>query len=640
MADEAALVFALDARINKMERALARAEARAAAAGKKIETEFRKTNQKVTDGLAKSATGLSRLGQVTGAQRFVIQNTANQFGDLAVQIAGGTTVMRAMSQQAPQLLGGLGALGGTLGTLGPLMGVVAAVGLPLAAMFFNMALGSEEAADKAETLEDKIKNLSSAVSNYSEAANLALKGTGELADEYGRFASQAQLALDVQERLRRSAAQDAVSAAASGISVAFGSLDLGGGGDALAVPDVSDYEQTLRRLRDEMGLTADQSVQLVRALSAVANASGPEAQAAAFQALQSVLVSIYGSIEEANRATGGLVDKINEAVVKTLQLQAETEKVALASNMIAAAMASAEGAIAAATTTASSLAATIQNAATAAWDYVGALGAAANKQAAAVGGGRGLDPRQFEDDPYYRNRYFPTPQPLSRATRSSGGGSSNVNAQQAADLAKVKALYASTRTELERYNAEMEELQRLHREGKIDADLFARSVDRLDAEFGNSKVGDFKNGILDLATGVLSAEDAFDRLKAAIIRASAEYLLFGTGAFAAGSGGGIIKGILGSVFGGIPGFASGGNHIGGLRIVGENGPEVEATGPSRILPADVLARAASGAGGNTYITVHVPGATGNSEIMRMVQAGVSAGISQNNKRQYERQRRA
>lgn len=31
-----------------------------------------------------------------------------------------------------------------------------------------------------------------------------------------------------------------------------------------------------------------------------------------------------------------------------------------------------------------------------------------------------------------------------------------------------------------------------------------------------------------------------------------------------------------------PGFATGGTHLGGLRIVGENGPELEATGPSRI----------------------------------------------------------
>ncbi|MBU1352093.1 MAG: phage tail length tape measure family protein [Gammaproteobacteria bacterium] len=33
---------------------------------------------------------------------------------------------------------------------------------------------------------------------------------------------------------------------------------------------------------------------------------------------------------------------------------------------------------------------------------------------------------------------------------------------------------------------------------------------------------------------------------------------------------------------GVPGFEGGGNHIGGLRLVGEDGPELEITGPSRI----------------------------------------------------------
>ena len=39
---------------------------------------------------------------------------------------------------------------------------------------------------------------------------------------------------------------------------------------------------------------------------------------------------------------------------------------------------------------------------------------------------------------------------------------------------------------------------------------------------------------------------------------------------------------------GIPGFANGGYHSGGLRMVGENGPEIEATGPSRIFNQDQL----------------------------------------------------
>ena len=59
-----------------------------------------------------------------------------------------------------------------------------------------------------------------------------------------------------------------------------------------------------------------------------------------------------------------------------------------------------------------------------------------------------------------------------------------------------------------------------------------------------------------------------------------------------GPQGGLV-GLLGSVAGsvagalGVPGFAGGGRHLGGLRIVGEQGPELEYTGPSTILPADL-----------------------------------------------------
>ena len=45
---------------------------------------------------------------------------------------------------------------------------------------------------------------------------------------------------------------------------------------------------------------------------------------------------------------------------------------------------------------------------------------------------------------------------------------------------------------------------------------------------------------------------------------------------------------------GIMGFAAGGYHAGGLRIVGENGPELEATGPSRIWTAPQIGNALGG----------------------------------------------
>lgn len=54
-----------------------------------------------------------------------------------------------------------------------------------------------------------------------------------------------------------------------------------------------------------------------------------------------------------------------------------------------------------------------------------------------------------------------------------------------------------------------------------------------------------------------------------------------------------------------PQFASGGQHGGGLRIVGERGPELEATGPARIWSADQTRSMVSGAANVTIpVTVH------------------------------------
>jgi hypothetical protein len=49
----------------------------------------------------------------------------------------------------------------------------------------------------------------------------------------------------------------------------------------------------------------------------------------------------------------------------------------------------------------------------------------------------------------------------------------------------------------------------------------------------------------------------------------------------------------------IPAFVLGGNHAGGLRLVGENGPELEVTGPSRIFNAAQTRGMLSGGNGNS-----------------------------------------
>lgn len=54
----------------------------------------------------------------------------------------------------------------------------------------------------------------------------------------------------------------------------------------------------------------------------------------------------------------------------------------------------------------------------------------------------------------------------------------------------------------------------------------------------------------------------------------------------------------------IPAFATGGTHAGGLRLVGENGPELEATGPSRIYSASQTKDLLSGGGSDLSQKVH------------------------------------
>ena len=72
----------------------------------------------------------------------------------------------------------------------------------------------------------------------------------------------------------------------------------------------------------------------------------------------------------------------------------------------------------------------------------------------------------------------------------------------------------------------------------------------------------------------------------------------------------------------IPGYATGGLHSGGLRIVGENGPELEATGPSRIWNAQQLGGALGG--GNTdRLEALVEGLT--AEVQRL-QSIVAKGV--------------
>lgn len=123
--------------------------------------------------------------------------------------------------------------------------------------------------------------------------------------------------------------------------------------------------------------------------------------------------------------------------------------------------------------------------------------------------------------------------------------------------------------------------------------------------------------------------------------------------FGANGKGGLLKGgldILGSLLGGFgggksaggtklgssnfgqflwPTFATGGDHMGGLRLVGESGPELEATGPSRIFNAkqtkDILSGGSNGVSVNYSPVIQIDSRTDRTEVHAIVSSAVKRG---------------
>lgn len=110
------------------------------------------------------------------------------------------------------------------------------------------------------------------------------------------------------------------------------------------------------------------------------------------------------------------------------------------------------------------------------------------------------------------------------------------------------------------------------------------------------------DGLMTVNDSVLSVTDAIKNLQAAIAerdKTIADSALQFNASLMLATVDGVMQAnferYAGDYFG-VRGFASGGDFGGGLRVVGENGPELEATGPSRIYNAAQTAEILSGGG--------------------------------------------
>lgn len=106
----------------------------------------------------------------------------------------------------------------------------------------------------------------------------------------------------------------------------------------------------------------------------------------------------------------------------------------------------------------------------------------------------------------------------------------------------------------------------------------------------------------------------------------------GGGGGGGGSGfGGFVSSALGSLWDMLPSFAGGGDHAGGLRVVGENGPELEATGKARIYNAHQTQSMLAGASAGTSarpVNVQMNITTPDANSFRRSQSQITAAMAQ------------
>jgi hypothetical protein len=538
-----------------------------------IGSEAQKTFGKIDQGARRSGAGL--------------QNVGYQVQDFAVQVAGGTDVSRALAQQLPQLLSGMG-------LVGVLFGTVAAVAVPLFAAF---GMG----ADKAEELAKSIKEMDEATRAYDQAAQLAIEPIEALRKKYGDLAEAVQRARIEQAEMARSRAVAAVDQTLSATGFGAGNnealaaysamqQDFRAPSQALqAMADAAgDVEFKLSEIARQYGLSTAEAYRLATATEAVRNSASGTAQeqANAANTLLDVLVQVFGSAEAANEATGGLVDRLLESV----QAAGEIARIDMASPITAAA------------SEASRLADNLFDALAAQRQF--------DRDNKAYGG-RGGDPRQYM--PGGAKPFNPSREIIEQADallnprpRRGGGGGGGGGVSEADR--EAKRIYDQTRTAAEKYAIELERLNDLHAAGKLDTDTYTRALEKLGKDL--DKTGDLGKKAASAIRGAF--DNLFDDPAAALRDLSKQLFQMALYAQLAksmpsvfGSNGIIpLMNANGNVFegGSVQAFAAGGVVTsatmfpmkGGAGVMGEAGPEA-------IMPltriGGKLGVAAAGAGG-------------------------------------------
>jgi hypothetical protein len=594
---EDALVVRMEASLRKFERQMEKGRQAAEKAAVGSERSWQRAGDKITANANRAATGIGRVTSISGRGRFVLQNTANQIGDVAVQMGSGTSASRALGQQLPQLLGGFGALGGVLGLVGPLMGTVAALGIPLAAAFLM-------AGKEAESLEDKLKGLDQAFSDLKAADKQASLSPTDLMTQYKGVADEAQALFEIDREIAAIRAQGALDSATRGVASELGVEGVFGFdpdeirnlpekiksiNDEMAEvyatingsrdsAQLSAAEDRLKELRSELdslpkilgvfddlvsllGVGSEEAQEIAAQFAAIGQAEGPRAQAEALSELVAYIKEATNNLATAEEGGVALFDALRQATNNALELV----RVELVKPI----------------TPAADEAGRLKRELAAAL----ALQNRINQQDSKVYSGRGGDPRKVGNDNYTSDLNYTSVEELieklTKTTKQGGGAGTG--------LREAESLFRSTRTAAEDYAREVERINDLHRQFPeiITEEVRDRALDALKESAGGlagvSKTLEqsMSEMFADIVLGARDASEAVEDLarhiaKIAVNRSITNMMesvdLFGW-----------LFNAKGNVFSGgkVQAFAQGGvvssttafPMQGGVGIMGEAGPE-------------------------------------------------------------------
>jgi type II secretory pathway pseudopilin PulG len=308
MADDPGLDVQIGLTTQRLAKQLADVEARMIRTAQRSEKAFTQSNTRVAQSFNQVSQAANRTSGAVAAR---FQNVGFQVQDIAVQIAGGQGVVRALAQQLPQLAGGFGLVGVAIGTL-------AAVAIPLFQSFGG-------GVDRVEELKGALKELEEAMQAYRAAAEQASQAPGELFGDFGQGVEQAKEVLEIQRQIAQVRAEAALRGASDSLAGLFGDFSAALVAGNAAV-EATDRLFALGDVADALGVEFEENLPKIEAvafaLDELSRAEGPQAQAQAMGNLRAAIIDAADGGKQLNEEAIAVLESLTSAELAALGLAA------------------------------------------------------------------------------------------------------------------------------------------------------------------------------------------------------------------------------------------------------------------------------------------------------------------------------